>query len=313
MSIRKKWYITLMQTDSSKMVSLTISKHIGSMIFIVIFIIMSLFASGAIYVWRRQADLAQLSRLEKENTLLRESMSNFSNQMDSLLIKIRIMEEWEDHMRQERRLRVINPDVRALGSGGEPFIDPTFLPFCNELHELFNSNLNKMSFLSAKTALTFETHFDLVISLQTREQMYRSTPTIWPTFGRITSIYGYRNHPVFNYRIFHAGIDIANERGTPVYATAYGIVSFAGRSGQSGNLIRIEHASGLQTRYAHLENVFVSVGESVHKGQIIATMGMSGVSTGNHLHYEIFDVTRRTTVNPNQFLSLSENQISLNR
>jgi hypothetical protein len=295
------------------MVSLTISKHIGNIVFISIFLVLSIFCTGAIYVWRRQSDLAKLSRLEKENVLLRDSMINFENQMDSLLIKIRIMEEWEDQMRQERRLRVISPDVRALGSGGEPFMDPTFLPYCLELHDLFNNTLNRLNFLIAKTALTYETHFDLFTSLQTREMMYRATPTIWPTFGRITSNYGYRIHPLFNNRTFHAGIDIANDRGTPVYATAYGIVSHAGRSGQSGNLVRIEHTSGLQTRYAHLEQVFVSVGEAVNKGQIIATVGMSGTATGHHLHYEIFDMINRTTLNPNGFLRLSEHQISLTR
>jgi murein DD-endopeptidase MepM/ murein hydrolase activator NlpD len=223
------------------------------------------------------------------------------------------MEEWEDQLRQERRLRVINPDVRALGSGGEPFIDPTFLPFCNELHTVFNETLNKLNFVSSKTVLTYETHFDLISSLQTRESLYRTTPSIWPTFGRMTSTYGYRLHPVFNHRIFHAGIDIANDRGTPIYATAYGTVSFAGRSGPSGNLIRIEHASGLQTRYAHLDRILVRAGESVHKGQIIATMGMSGVSTGYHLHYEIFDMSRRVTLNPHAYVNLSENQININQ
>jgi murein DD-endopeptidase MepM/ murein hydrolase activator NlpD len=295
------------------MVSLTISKRIGNAVFLAIFIILSLLGTGTVYVWRRQSDLAQLTRLEKENALLRESMTNFTNQMDSLLIKIRIMEEWEDHLRQERRLRVINPDVRALGSGGEPYIDPSFLPFCIALHETYNDALSRLNYLSAKIALTYETHFDLLMTLQSRELIYKTTPSIWPTFGRITSNYGYRTHPVFNYRIFHAGIDIANERGTVVYATAYGTVSFAGRSGQSGNLIRIEHASGLQTRYAHLDRILVTAGQTVHKGQIIATMGMSGVSTGFHLHYEIFDVSRRMAVNPINYMSLTENQISMTR
>jgi murein DD-endopeptidase MepM/ murein hydrolase activator NlpD len=247
--------------------------------------------------------------MRKENELLRDKLAYFSTQMDSLLIKIRIMEEWEDNLRLERRLRVVSPDLRALGSGGEPFVDPAFLPFCLELHVSFNEVQQKLNYLTARTALTYETHFDLISSLQTRESLYRATPSIWPTFGRITSDFGYRLHPVFRYRTLHAGIDIANDRGTPIYATADGIVSFAGRSGASGNLIRIEHVSGLQTRYAHLDRIFINAGDSVSKGQIIATMGMSGVSTGYHLHYEVFNLTRRVTMNPNGFLNLSEDQI----
>ena len=311
MSVKRKWYITLMQTDSSKMVSLSISKNIGHILIVFIFLFVLFFGSGAYYIWNKNSDLKALAKLEKENYLLREKMSHFSTQMDSLLIKIRVMEDWEDNLRQERRLKTINPDVRALGSGGEPFNDPSFLPFDDNLHQIFNESLNKLNFVKAKTALTYETHFDLISSLQTRETLYKATPSIWPTFGRITDDYGYRTHPVFRHKTMHAGVDIANERGTPIYATADGVVSFSGVSGASGNLIRIDHVSGYQTRYAHLFQRLVQAGDSVKKGQIIATMGNSGVSTGSHLHYEVVDISQRRSINPNRFFNLSEDQIKI--
>ena len=310
MSIRRKWYITLMQADSSKQVNLTISNNIGNFLLIVLLLCISTLGCGAFYIWKKNSDLVQLSKLQKENAVLRERLEYFSDQMDSLLIKVQIMENWEENLRQERRLRPVNSDVRALGSGGEPYQDPSFLPFCDDLHEIYNENLQKLYHVIAKVSLTYETHLDLVSSLQSRESLYRTTPTIWPTFGRITSEFGSRSHPVFAHRQLHAGIDIANDRGTPVYATAEGIVSFAGRSGQSGNLIRVDHVSGYQTRYAHLDRILVRPGESVYKGQIIAQIGNTGVATGFHLHYEVLEVGKGVA-NPAYFMNITEDQIQV--
>ena len=309
MSLRKKWIVQFMKVDSQKTVQFSFSKIVGILLIFMVVITVSMLATSFNYVWKKQGEVTHLSKLQKENELLRSRMFNFSTQMDSLLIKIRIMEEWEDNMRQERRLPIINPDVRALGSGGAPYTDPVFLPFCVDLHNTYNDNLTRMNFVTAKVSLTFDTHFDLLTKIQSRESLYSATPSILPTYGRFTSPYGYRIHPIRRNRDFHTGFDIANDRGTPIYATANGIVTFAGRSGGMGNLVRIDHASGLQTRYAHLDKFIVSVGESVYKGQIIAFMGTSGTSTGYHLHYEVFDLHRRQLRNPIHYFNISKDQI----
>ena len=311
MSLQRKWYITFMQTDSSRSVCLSVNKNIGHLLVLFFILIVIAFASGAFYVWKKNSDLAELSKLQKENTLLRERLTHFSTQMDSILIKIRIMENWEDDLREDKKLKIINPDIRALGSGGEPFIDPTFIAFDAGLHNLYNHNVNRLSYVMSKISLTYETHFDLITLLQTRESLFNSTPSIMPTFGKVTDRYGYRIHPVFRYKTFHAGIDIANDKGTPIYATADGTVSFASKSGLSGNLVRIEHSSGYQTRYAHLDDIFVKAGDFVQKGQIIASMGNSGNSTGNHLHYEVFELKRGATVDPRRHFNVKEEDITI--
>jgi len=311
MSVKRKWYITLMQTDSTKMVNLSISKSIGHFLTVFILLIVIVFGTGAYYVWKKNTELAYLDKLKKENLLLREKINYVSTQMDSVLIRIKIMEEWEDNMRSDKRLKTINPDIRALGSGGEPHSDPSFLPFDDNLHRIFNENLNKLNFIKSKTVLTYETHYDLISTLEKRENLYMSTPSIIPTYGMITTSFGYRIHPVFRYKQFHAGIDIANAVGTPIYATADGEVSFAGTSGHNGKLIRIDHSSGFQTRYAHLDRILVNVGDQVSKGQIIAQMGNTGVSTGSHLHYEIYDKKLNRCVNPRGYFNLQEDQIKV--
>ena len=85
----------------------------------------------------------------------------------------------------------------------------------------------------------------------------------------------------------HSGVDIPGPLGTPVYATADGIVDRAGRAGGYGNLIEINHGRGIETRYGHLSKIMVSDHQRVHRGDVIGLMGSTGRSTGSHLHYEV--------------------------
>lgn len=110
----------------------------------------------------------------------------------------------------------------------------------------------------------------------------------WPcTIRKITSGFGYRQHPLGGGRLFHKGIDIAVSRGTPVYAAAGGIIAFTGRSGAYGNLVKIDHEKGYQSRYGHLKKYVVKKGDLIGKGQLIAYSGNTGRSSGPHLHFEI--------------------------
>ncbi len=110
-----------------------------------------------------------------------------------------------------------------------------------------------------------------------------------PASGWISSHFGNRVHPISGTVRFHAGVDIANSAGTPVYAASSGVVEFAGWSGGFGNYIRINHGNGLTTGYPHLQNggILVRVGQQVTVGQNIGRMGTTGYSTGNHLHFEV--------------------------
>lgn len=115
-----------------------------------------------------------------------------------------------------------------------------------------------------------------------------SIPSRMPVGGvRLSSDYGERTHPVLGGRRNHKGVDLAGPTGTPVYATADGIVSKAERFSSYGNYIQIEHGGELQTRYAHLSGYAVQAGDRVRKGDLIGYVGSTGRSTGPHLHYEV--------------------------
>jgi murein DD-endopeptidase MepM/ murein hydrolase activator NlpD len=120
----------------------------------------------------------------------------------------------------------------------------------------------------------------------------------WPCSGNITSPFGYR-HLSYSYAsTFHKGIDIANRRGTPIYAADGGTVVYSGWMSGYGYLVRIDHGNGYETRYGHNSSLLVSVGQHVYKGQQIARMGSTGNSTGNHCHFEVrYNGVARNPVN----------------
>jgi murein DD-endopeptidase MepM/ murein hydrolase activator NlpD len=109
-----------------------------------------------------------------------------------------------------------------------------------------------------------------------------------PVAGRITSGYGLRRHPILGFTRMHAGIDFGAAWGSPVYAVTDGTVSYAGWHGGHGNYVRLEHGGGIGTGYGHMSRIAVSPGMQVRRGQVIGYVGSSGLSTGPHLHYELY-------------------------
>lgn len=133
------------------------------------------------------------------------------------------------------------------------------------------------------------------------------TPQISPTFGVITSSFGYRKHPVYKRRIFHRGLDIANDLGTPIYATGDGVVVKSTWDSKYGRYVKIKHAKGFETKYAHLNASYVKPGTIVQSGQIIGEMGKTGVTTGVHLHYEV--IKNKRLMNPYSYINSSFRKI----
>ncbi|NLO07637.1 MAG: peptidoglycan DD-metalloendopeptidase family protein [candidate division WS1 bacterium] len=110
----------------------------------------------------------------------------------------------------------------------------------------------------------------------------------WPCPGRLTSPYGWRIHPIYRSRRFHNGIDIAAPAGTPIKACDDGKVIRAGWMGATGKTVVIDHGGGWATSYGHCSKIYVSAGQIVSKGQTIAGVGTTGLSTGNHLHWMVY-------------------------
>jgi murein DD-endopeptidase MepM/ murein hydrolase activator NlpD len=141
---------------------------------------------------------------------------------------------------------------------------------------------------------------EVVGQLESKRAHLAATPAIWPTKGWLTSRFGTRVSPFTNQKQFHPGIDIAGERGTDVVAPAQGKVVFSGNRGPLGKSIIIDHGYGVRTQYGHSDDIYVKSGESVQRGQRIATLGNSGRSTGPHLHYVV--EVKGKAVNPLDYI-----------
>ena len=128
-------------------------------------------------------------------------------------------------------------------------------------------------------------------------------PNLWPVEGPVTGSFGEREDPFNGEGAFHSGVDISSNYGHPVIAPADGVVTEAETMGSYGRLIQIQHGNGISTRYGHLSGFAVRPGDRVRRGQLIGFVGLTGRSTGPHLHYEVR--VYNTPVNPQKYLRLS--------
>jgi murein DD-endopeptidase MepM/ murein hydrolase activator NlpD len=136
--------------------------------------------------------------------------------------------------------------------------------------------------------------------LRIQKDIYMATPKGYPAEGNISSPYGMRYNPFGAERTFHSGVDISATPGTPIQATADGVVSYSGWTQPSGYVVVIQHGCGFSTAYAHNRGNAVKVGQRVKRGETVGYIGSSGKSTGPHVHYEVWEKGKR--INPSKFL-----------
>lgn len=187
------------------------------------------------------------------------------------------------------------PDNFSTKGMGGPFVDPA------------EANQNRATYTGLTAPGLFAPQTDMSkLDKQLSEwsqlrfalnRLPLGTPT---ETGHVTSGFGARSDPFTHGSAMHHGLDISAPKGTPIYATAPGTVTHAGRDGPYGYLVEIDHGLGIKTRYAHLSKILVKVGDMVSYRDKIALMGSTGRSTGPHLHYEV--VFNGVPQNPAKFL-----------
>lgn len=150
------------------------------------------------------------------------------------------------------------------------------------------------------TELKEQSVIEIWESLSERQSLLSSTPNIKPTRGWITSEFGYRISPFTGKPAIHAGLDLAAAPGSPVVAPADGMVVFASYDESYGKLITIDHGYGVTTRFGHLSQIYVQVGQRVNKFDVIGAVGNTGRSTGPHLHYEVR--VSGTSIDPRNYI-----------
>ncbi len=236
--------------------------------------------------------------LREENARLQTQYEVLSQRLDEA------MEVMEDiRQRDDNLYRVmfmadpVSEDVRnATYTGTNRY---------EELENLDNAALvmattQKLDMLARKLYIQSKSFDEIVDFYKNHEDMLRHLPAIQPVSNkdlkRTASGFGYRIHPIYQTRIFHDGMDFSCDVGTPVYATADGVVKNARWERGYGYIVTIDHGYGYETRYAHLKSFNVKRGQKVVRGETIALSGNTGRSSGPHVHYEVLQ--RGRPVNP---------------
>jgi len=230
--------------------------------------------------------IARTSALLNENRILKEHLRVVAGRIDVLERKLAQVNEEGNQLRLLVDLPKIDDDTRKAGIGGvDDRIDFTASP---DVNDLLNALRNTVERADRELQLQFRSYTDVVKNYESNKMRFTRTPAIKPMNGYYAKKgFGMRLHPILDIYRKHEGLDIANDQGTPVYATADGTVELSGRHGGYGIMIQVNHGYGYKTLYAHLSKAFVKDGDQVRRGMIIGRSGNTGLSSGPHLHYEV--------------------------
>jgi murein DD-endopeptidase MepM/ murein hydrolase activator NlpD len=215
------------------------------------------------------------------------SLRDLQDDIDHLKEKIEKHSQFNDKLRFSTDVPSLERKLRIEGIGGPSPIDTLKGKLSRFSFKIVSEIMREVNFTDKSVDLEDISYDEVYKKLAAIVDLKKHTPSIWPTHGRITSGFGYRRHPIKGYVELHRGLDIANIIGTRIYATADGVVDFAGRMQGYGRYLSIDHGYGFKTKYGHLQTILVEEGQIVKRGDLIATMGKSGLATGSHLHYEV--------------------------
>lgn len=212
----------------------------------------------------------------------------FSNKIESLKTHLNGLRDFEQKIRIIANLEAGNAETSMFGVGGSDpeDLDPTVImeQDYQELVRDMHAEINEIDQTSYTQNESFASLFD---QLKGKRNLLAATPSIRPLKGWVTSQFGYRESPFTGRREFHRGLDIAARAGTPIFATADGLVTFADNKGLMGKMVTIEHGFGMMTRFGHIQEILTKKGDRVKRGDTIALVGSTGRSTGPHVHYEV--------------------------
>jgi murein DD-endopeptidase MepM/ murein hydrolase activator NlpD len=225
-------------------------------------------------------DRSELKRLRVQNQLQQNELREFANRLEDVRKEMVILAQNDAKMRALAQIShpTSPPENIQVGIGGPVESAP----------DSDMSNLQQqIDQIRASIDLRRESQEEVRGFLTEQSSLLSSKPNGWPARGWLTSNFGIRNSPFTGKRTMHEGIDIATRIGTPVYATAAGIVSRAQTENGYGKLVVIDHGYGYKTFYGHNSKLMVKVGQRVKRGDLVAASGNTGTSTGAHVHYEV--------------------------
>jgi murein DD-endopeptidase MepM/ murein hydrolase activator NlpD len=247
---------------------------------------------------KSQSHGVKIARLQNENEMLLAKYDDLNGRIEEINGNYEELVEKEIIIRNIFNLPDISRDERQLGIGGpRPMVDENLTAPVRVAYQT-QTDVDALLRLSRFEKEKFEEIYGTLVE---KKSILDHTPSIMPCKGYRSRGFGMKYDPFTGYKRFHGGLDISNKTGTPVYATADGVVSFGGNTGGDlGRMITVNHGYGYKTRYGHLNKVKVQRGQKVRRGDMIGLMGSTGYSTGPHLHYEVLVNDKR--VNPLEYI-----------
>lgn len=266
----------------------------------------------------RTGEVWELAAFRAEAMSAREQTAAFSTAIDDLKKRLGAMSEVNQRLRVMLGIEVPKTGDMTNGRGGEevPIPDEGMIPGGNEPKpsssaSIQPSNGNQeyssavgleptrdnlqaiasvkegLEWLSKQATVQERILDELSQAAEQRSSRWASTPSIWPVKGWVTSGFGPRISPFTEKPAWHDGLDIGAAPNTPVRAPAQGRITSTGYDPKLGNIVRVDHGYGVETLYGHLAKALVKEGQRVERGDVIALVGSSGLSTGPHLHYMV--------------------------
>jgi murein DD-endopeptidase MepM/ murein hydrolase activator NlpD len=230
----------------------------------------------------------ELSQLRQETRDQKSQIYFFSSKIEDLERQLSKLKDFDKKIRIIANLEKVQETPSFMGMGGESSSDiREKLKTENNEKGLIQQMRTDMERLNSEVMSREGSLSELEKLLSTKKEMLVHTPSVWPAQGWVTSGFGFRINPFTGLNQMHEGFDISNRVGTPVIVTADGIVSDTGKDFSLGNVVVISHGFGMTSRYCHLSKIFVKPGQKVKRGDKIAEIGHTGMSTGPHLHYEV--------------------------
>jgi murein DD-endopeptidase MepM/ murein hydrolase activator NlpD len=228
----------------------------------------------------------QQTALVNENRVLQNQLQFLTHQLYGIQKQLNLLGDKGNEMRLLADLPKLDEDLRKAGTGGiESRIDFTSSISVNSLLNNLRSTAEQAEHELRLQASSYE---EIASVYEKNKVRFSHLPAIKPMDGfYFKHDFGMRFHPILHIFRKHEGIDIINEVGTPIYATAEGVVEFIGRQGGYGLALEINHGFSLKTLYGHLSQVLVREGQRVKRGELVARSGNTGLSNGPHLHYEV--------------------------
>jgi murein DD-endopeptidase MepM/ murein hydrolase activator NlpD len=232
---------------------------------------------------------SKIERLERTNSVLVSRLEDMGKTVEAINSELGEIAEQDDELRTVIGLQPLSKDVREVGIGGTEYtfnIKDEVSGFDDNLK--LGRQLENLDKISRGVKLELKSYKEMLLTYKLKSDSLAHLPALRPVLkGRVSSRFGSRIHPLYKVRKHHEGLDISAPRGTPVYASADGVVRFSGYYGGYGKMVKINHHYGFETRYAHMSKIVVRKGEKVRRGQKIGEVGSTGVSTAPHLHYEV--------------------------